>query len=156
MLLTLINSCRSGGIVSCELPFTTKVTISPSISQTFLSWVSIFDLHQPVVCLSHSSYGMPGLAQLMNVLFWERRDFHVSFSVRYMSGNFCYRPPGSSMVDMETSSNIMKPSSPKQKRSTDGCSNFKSPETRQVQERLVSTLEHMQVPKWDRTRCPEE
>ena len=44
----------------------------------------------------------------------------------------------------------------KQKRSTEGCSNFKGPETRQVQERLVSTLEHMQVPKWDRTRCPEE
>ena len=43
-----------------------------------------------------------------------------------------------------------------QKRSSEGCSNFKSPETRQVQERLVSTLEHMQVPKWDRTRCPEE
>ena len=32
--------------------------------------------------------------------------------------------------------------------------NSKSPETRQVQERLVSTLEHIQVPKWDRTRCP--
>ena len=44
----------------------------------------------------------------------------------------------------------------KQKRSTEGCSKFKSPETRQVQERLVSTLKHMQVPKWDRTRCPEE
>ena len=44
----------------------------------------------------------------------------------------------------------------KQKRSTDGCSKFKSPETRRVQERLVSTLEHMQVPKLDRTRCPEE
>ena len=44
----------------------------------------------------------------------------------------------------------------KQKRSTEGCSKFKSPETRQVQERLVSTLEHMQVPKSDRTRCPEE
>ena len=43
-----------------------------------------------------------------------------------------------------------------QKRSTEGCSKFKSPDTRQVQERLVSTLEHMQVPKWDRTRCPEE
>ena len=43
-----------------------------------------------------------------------------------------------------------------QKRSTEGYSKFKSPETRQVQERLVSTLEHMQVPKWDRTRCPEE
>ena len=41
----------------------------------------------------------------------------------------------------------------KQKRSTEGCSKFTSPETRQVQERLVSTLEHMQVPKWDRTRC---
>ena len=47
-------------------------------------------------------------------------------------------------------------SSTKQKRSTEGCSKFKGPETRQVQERLVSTLEHMQVPKWDRTRCPEE
>ena len=44
----------------------------------------------------------------------------------------------------------------KQKRSTEGCSKLKSPETRQVQERLVSTLEHMQVPKWDRTRCPGE
>ena len=43
----------------------------------------------------------------------------------------------------------------KQKRSTEGCSKFKSPETRQVQERLVSTLEHM-LPKWERTRCPEE
>ena len=42
---------------------------------------------------------------------------------------------------------------PKQKRSTEGCSKLKSPETRQVQERLVSTLEHMQVLKWDRTRC---
>ena len=44
----------------------------------------------------------------------------------------------------------------KQKRSTEGCSKFKSLETIQVQERLVSTFEHMQVPKWDRTRCPEE
>ena len=44
----------------------------------------------------------------------------------------------------------------KQKRSTEGCSKFKSPEPRQIQERLVSILEHMQVPKWDRTRCPEE
>ena len=36
----------------------------------------------------------------------------------------------------------------RQKRSTEGCSKFKSPETRQVQERLVSTLEHMQVPNF--------
>ena len=35
----------------------------------------------------------------------------------------------------------------KQKRSTEGCSKFKSPKTRQVQEKLVSTLEHMQFPK---------
>ena len=41
-------------------------------------------------------------------------------------------------------------------RSTEGCSKLKSPETRQVQEILVSTSEHLQVPKWDRTRCPEE
>ena len=38
----------------------------------------------------------------------------------------------------------------------EGCSILKSPETRQVQERLVSTLEQMQVPNWDRTRCPQE
>ena len=30
----------------------------------------------------------------------------------------------------------------KEKRSTEGCSKFKSPETRQVQERFVSTLDH--------------
>ena len=41
-------------------------------------------------------------------------------------------------------------------RSTEGCSKLKSPETRQVQEILVSTLEHLQVPKLDRTRCQEE
>ena len=40
--------------------------------------------------------------------------------------------------------------------STEGCSKIKRPEARQVQERLVSTLEHRQVPEWDRTRCPEE
>ena len=42
------------------------------------------------------------------------------------------------------------------KSSSEGCPKFKNPETRQAQERLVSTLEHMQVPKWDMTRCPEE
>ena len=41
-------------------------------------------------------------------------------------------------------------------RSIEGCSKLKSPETRQVQEILVSTLEYLQAPKWDRTRCPEE
>ena len=33
---TWIYSCRSGGTVSCALPFTTNVTISTPISQTFL------------------------------------------------------------------------------------------------------------------------
>ena len=44
----------------------------------------------------------------------------------------------------------------KQNRSTEGCSKLKSPETRQVKERYFSTLEHMQVPKLDMTRCPDE
>ena len=39
----------------------------------------------------------------------------------------------------------------RQNRSTEGCSKLKSPETRQVRERLVSILEHLQVPNWDRT-----
>ena len=41
-------------------------------------------------------------------------------------------------------------------RSTEGCSKLKSQETRQAQEILVSTSEHLQAPKWDRTRRPEE
>ena len=69
LLPTWIYSCRSRVTVSCELPFTTNVTISTSISQTFRSWVAIFHLRQPMVFLSHNSYGMPGLAPLMNVLF---------------------------------------------------------------------------------------
>ena len=44
----------------------------------------------------------------------------------------------------------------KQNESAEGCSKVKMPETCQVQERLVSALEHMQVPKWERTRYPEE
>ena len=44
----------------------------------------------------------------------------------------------------------------KQKKCTEVCSKLKSPETRQVQEILVSALEHLQFPKWDRTRCSEE
>ena len=40
-----------------------------SISQTFRSWVAIFHLRQPIAFLFHSSYGMPGIALLMNDLF---------------------------------------------------------------------------------------
>ena len=113
LLLTWINSCRSRLTVSCALPFTTNVTISTSISQTFRSWVAIFHLRQPMVFLSHSSYGMPGLAPLMNVLFLGRRDIHLSSSDRDMSWNVWNRPSGSFMVDMGISSNIMRSPSPK-------------------------------------------
>ena len=49
----------------------------------------------------------------MNVLFRDRRNFHVGLSSRDMSGNVLNRPSGSSMVDMGISSNIMKSRSPK-------------------------------------------
>ena len=44
LLPTWIYSCRSRETVSCALSFTTNVTISTSISQTFRSWVAIFHL----------------------------------------------------------------------------------------------------------------
>ena len=75
LLPTYIYTYPSGGTISCALPCTTKKTISTSISQKFRSWVAIFHLHQPMAFLSHSSYSMPGLASLMNVLF-----FHLSSS----------------------------------------------------------------------------
>ena len=75
-----------------------------------IPWVAIFHLRQSMVCLFHNSYGIPGLAPLVNALFWERGDFHISFLGRDMSGNVWNRPSGSSMVDMGVSSNIMKPS----------------------------------------------
>ena len=100
-------------MISCAHSFTTDMAITTSISQNVLSWVAIFHLCQPMVCLSHSSYGMAGLAPLIKVLFWEQRDFHVGFSDRYMSGNVWSRPSRSLMVDMGISSNIMKSPSPK-------------------------------------------
>ena len=112
LLPTWIYSCRSGGTVSCALPFTTNVTISTFISQTFRSWVAIFHLRQPMTFLSHSPYGMPGIALPMNVLFSERRDFHLSSWDRDSWGNAWNRPLGSFMVDMEISLNIIKSPSP--------------------------------------------
>ena len=113
LLPTWIYSCRSRVTVSCALPFTTNVTISTSISQTFPSWLAIFHLRQPMAFLSNSSYGMPGLAPLMHVLFWGRIDFHLRSSDRDMSWNVWHRPSGSFMVDMGISSNIMKSPTPK-------------------------------------------
>ena len=113
LLPSWIYSCRSGETVSCALPSTTNVKISTSISQTFVSWEAIFHHRQPMMCLSHSYYGMPGLAPLMNVLFWARHDFHTSFSGRDMSWNVWNSPSIISMVDMGIPSNIMKSPSPK-------------------------------------------
>ena len=48
----------------------------------FLFLSSNIPFCQHMVCKSHSTYGMPGLASLMNVLFWDWRDFLVSFLSR--------------------------------------------------------------------------
>ena len=50
--------------------FTTNVTISISISPTFRSWVATSHLRPPMAFLSRNSSDTPGLAPLMNVLFW--------------------------------------------------------------------------------------
>ena len=74
-----ICSCQSVGTVNFALPSTTNVTISISILQTFRSWVATSHLRPPMAFLSHNSSDMPGLAPLMNVLFWGRCDFPISF-----------------------------------------------------------------------------
>ena len=53
--------------------------------------------------LAHSSYDMPGLAPLMNVLFWGQQAFRISFSGRDMSMNVWNCLLGSSTVDKEIS-----------------------------------------------------
>ena len=82
-----ICSCQSVGTVNYALPFTTNVTISISILQTFRSWVATSHLRPPMAFLSHNSSDTPGLAPLMNVLFWGRCDFPISFSGRDMWRN---------------------------------------------------------------------
>ena len=87
LLPTWICSCQSVGTVIFTLPFTTNVTISISILQTFRFWVATSHLRPPMAFLSHNSSDTPGLAPLMNVLFWGRCDFPISFSGRDMSRN---------------------------------------------------------------------
>ena len=87
LLPTWICSCQSVGTVNFALPFTTNVTILISILQTFRSWVATSHLRPPMAFLSHNSSDTPGLAPLMNVLFWGRCDFPISFSGRDMSRN---------------------------------------------------------------------
>ena len=87
LLPTWICSCQSVGTVNFILPFTTNVTISISILQTFRSWVATSHLRPPMAFLSHNWSDTPGLATLMYVLFWGRCDFPISFSGRDMSRN---------------------------------------------------------------------
>ena len=71
LIPTWIYSCQSVETVNFALPFTTNVKISISILQTFRSWVATSHLRQPMAFLYHNSSDTPGLAPLMNVLFWE-------------------------------------------------------------------------------------
>ena len=87
LLPSWICSCQSVGTVNFILPFTTNVTISISILQTFRSWVATSHLRPPMAFLSHNLSDTQGLAPLMNVLFWGRWYFPISFSGRDMSRN---------------------------------------------------------------------
>ena len=83
----LVCYCQSVGTVNFALPFTTNVTISISILQTFRSWVatSHFPRLWRFYLTTHPI--RQGLHPLINVLFWERCDFPTSFSGRDMSRN---------------------------------------------------------------------
>ena len=78
------------------------------ISQTFRSWVAIYQLRSPMASLSHSLYDMPGLAPRMDVLFWGRHGFQISFSNRDTSRNAWNRHSRSFMVDTGILSNNMR------------------------------------------------
>ena len=84
LLPTWIYSFQSVGTVNFTLPFTTSMTILISILQTFRSWAATYHLRPPMTFLSHNSSDTPGLAPLMNVSFWGRCDFPISFSGRDM------------------------------------------------------------------------
>ena len=90
----------------------TNVTISISILQTFQSWEATSHLRPPMAFLSHNSSDTPGLAPLMNVLFWGRCDFPISFSGRDISRNVWNRLSGSSMVGTGILPNNMRSPSP--------------------------------------------
>ena len=62
LLPTWICSCQSVGMVNFILPFTTNVTISISILQTFRSWVATSHLRPPMAFLSRNLSDTPGLA----------------------------------------------------------------------------------------------
>ena len=88
LLPTWIYSCQLVGTVNFTLPFTTSVTILISILQTFRSWAATSHLRPPMAFLSHNSSDTPGLAPLMNVSFWGRCDFPISFRAGICKGTF--------------------------------------------------------------------
>ena len=59
-----------------------------SILQIFRSWVATSHLRPPMAFLSHNSSDTPGLAPVMDVLFWGRCDISISFSSRVYKGTF--------------------------------------------------------------------
>ena len=69
LLPTWIYSCQSRVTVSCSLPFTTKRDDFNFHNTNFPFLSSNIPSSQAYGFLSHSSYGMPGLAPLMNALF---------------------------------------------------------------------------------------
>ena len=85
LLPTWICSCQSVGKVNFELFFTTSVTISISLLQIFRSSVATSNLCPPMAFLSHNSSDTPGLSPLMNVSFWGRFNFPISFLGRDIS-----------------------------------------------------------------------
>ena len=64
------------------------MTFSISILHTSRSWVATCKLHPPIAFLSHNSSDTPGLALLMNVLFWGRCDFRISLFAGIFHGRF--------------------------------------------------------------------
>ena len=79
LLPTWIHSCQSVGAVNFAFSFTTNVTISISILQTFRSWVATSRLRPPMAFLSHNLSNGPGLAPLMNVKFRGRCHYSKAY-----------------------------------------------------------------------------
>ena len=65
------------------------------IKKTFRSGVVISHLRRPIACLSLNLYDTPGLAPLMNVLFWGPGNFPVSYLNRDSLCNAWNRHSGS-------------------------------------------------------------
>ena len=87
-------------MVNFTLQSTTNEMISISTSQTFRSWVVIFNLRQPMEFYLSTYTILPGLLLVWNVLYWGPGDFPVSYSNRDTSRNAWNRHSGSFMVDM--------------------------------------------------------